>query len=169
MALAQDATPSASPATAAHTVTLSTPDGDIAGMVEITEGADGVTFAFESTSDSTLEPGPHGIHIHEVGSCDASGEKPYDSAGGHFNPEEHMHGAPDDDDSHAGDLGNIDIGKAGDGTIDITTKAVTLSPGPTSLLGGKGTSIVMHAMPDDERTDPSGNTGARIACGAITP
>lgn len=170
MALAQDATPSASPATAAHTVTLSTPDGDIAGMVEITEGADGVTFAFESTSDGTLEPGPHGIHIHGVGSCDASGEKPYDSAGGHFNPEEHMHGAPDDDDSHAGDLGNIEVAEDGTYSYEITTDKVTLEPGAdTSLDDADGSALVIHEGEDDLETDPSGDSGGRVACGLVFP
>jgi Cu-Zn family superoxide dismutase len=171
LALAQDsATPSASPATGTHTVTLSTPDGKIAGTVQVLEGADGVTFVFESTVDSTLEPGTHGVHIHEVGSCDASGEKPYDSAGGHFNPEGHMHGAPDVDDSHAGDLGNIEVTEDGTYSHEITTDKVTLELGAdNSLDDADGSALVLHEGEDDLETDPSGDSGGRVACGIVFP
>ena len=59
------------------------------------------------------------------------------------------------------------VAASGEGGVDVTTKAMTLDPGPPSLLGGKGTSIVIHAAADDEKTDPAGNSGARIACGVI--
>jgi superoxide dismutase, Cu-Zn family len=171
LALAQDsATPSASPETGAHTVTLSTPDGKIAGTVRISEGAEGVSFRFESTIDSTLEPGLHGIHIHEVGSCDASGEKPYDSAGGHFNPEEHKHGGPDDKESHAGDLGNIEVAEDGTYSYEITIDKVTLDPSADNTLDdADGSAIVIHAGEDDLKTDPSGDSGSREACGVVFP
>ena len=68
---------------------------------------------------------------------------------------------------HAGDLPNLVVGASGEGGIDVTTKAFTLSQSPVSLLGGKGTSLVIHANPDDEKTDPTGNSGGRIACGVI--
>lgn len=173
-ALAADATPAASPAASAvagaRTVTLSTPDGKIAGYAEISEGADGVTIRIASTVDSTLEPGLHGVHIHEVGSCDASGSTPYASAGGHANPMDHAHGGPDDQDAHAGDLGNIEVGADGTYAFEITTDKVTLAAGAdTSLHDADGSALVIHAGEDDLRTDPSGNSGERVACGVIFP
>lgn len=173
-ALAQDATPGASPlATPSGGVVLdrfplSNPDGKIVAYAEIQEGADGVTITVTNSSDSGLEPGTHGIHIHEFGSCDASGDTPYASAGGHFNPTDAGHGAPDDEGSHAGDLGNLTV--ADDGTIDfeVTTDKVTLDPeADNSLAGPNGSALVIHAGEDDMATDPSGDSGSREACGII--
>jgi superoxide dismutase, Cu-Zn family len=138
-------------------------DGKQVGVATLIQTPDGTRIA---VTGYRLTAGKRGLHIHEVGACQPPD---FESAGAHFNPGGKKHGKANPEGPHAGDLGNIDIGAAGDGTIDVTTKAVTLNPGQTSLLGGKGTSIVLHAMPDDERTDPSGNTGARIACGVIAP
>lgn len=151
------------PAPLSAEAVLKDKDGKQVGVATLIQTSDGTRIA---VTGYRLTEGKRGLHIHEVGDCRPPD---FESAGAHFNPGGKKHGKANPDGPHAGDLGNIDIGKAGDGTIDITTKAVTLNPGPTSLLGGKGTSIVMHAMPDDERTDPSGNSGARIACGGITP
>ncbi len=175
--LAQDATPAASHRPHRdpdrgrgdlNRFPLSNPDGKIAAYAEIEEGADGVTITVTNSSDSGLEPGTHGIHIHEVGSCDASGATPYASAGGHFNPTGASHGAPDDEGSHAGDLGNLEV--ADDGTIDfeITTDKVTLDPAAdNSLAGPTGSALVIHSGEDDMATDPSGDSGSREACGII--
>lgn len=138
-------------------------DGKQVGVATLIQTADGTRIA---VTGYRLTPGTRGLHIHEAGVCQPPD---FTSAGGHFNPTGKKHGKLNPDGAHAGDLPNLVIGAAGDGTVDVTTKAVTLNPGPTSLLGGKGTAIVVHAMPDDERTDPSGNSGARIACGVITP
>lgn len=174
IATAQDATPQATPAASpvagAHTVTLGTPGGKIAGFVEITEGDDGVTFRFESTVDSSLEPGSHGIHIHEVGACDASGGTPYASAGGHYNPSDTTHGGPDDEDSHAGDLGNLDVANDGTYSYEIATDKVSLDPDAEATLADEdGSAIVIHAGEDDLETDPSGDSGDRVACGIVFP
>ena len=179
IALAQDASPIASPSASAvanleageidlSRVNIANPDGHIVAIASVTENADGVVFTIVKTTDSGLAPGEHGVHIHEVGACDASGEKPYDSAGGHFNPTGGHHGAPDDQESHAGDLGNLVVND--DGTIDyqITNDMVTLEPGAeNSLNGPTGSSIVIHAGEDDLKTDPSGESGAREACGIL--
>ena len=91
------------------------------------------------------------------------------SAGAHFNPAGKKHGRLSPDGAHAGDLPNVMVTPVGAAGLDVTTKAVTLREGvPASLFGGGGTSLVIHALPDDERTDPTGNSGGRMACGVIT-
>ena len=104
--------------------------------------------------------------MHAVGRCDPPD---FVSAGAHFNPTGRKHGRLNPDGAHAGDLPNLVAGASGSGSFDATTQAVTLRSGPTgSLFGEGGTSLVIHAQQDDEKTDPTGNSGARIACGVIT-
>src|SRR5262245_5396468 len=137
-------------------------DGKDVGAATLIQTPDGVWIAI---TGYRLPPGTHGLHIHAVGEC-----KPPDftSAGAHFNPAGKQHGTQNPAGPHAGDLPNMVVAASGEGGIDIRTKAVTLDPGPNSLLGGNGTSLVIHAAADDEKTDPIGNSGARIACGVIT-
>ncbi len=137
-------------------------DGKDVGAVTLIQTGDGVRVA---VTGYRLPPGPHGLHIHSAGECQPPD---FASAGAHFNPTGKQHGRLNPAGPHAGDLPNLVVGPSGEGGIDITTKAVALGPGPTSLLGDKGTSIVIHAAADDEKTDPIGNSGARIACGVIT-
>jgi Cu-Zn family superoxide dismutase len=112
-----------------------------------------------------LPPGSHGVHIHAVGRC----EPPeFTTAGAHFNPGNKQHGQANPAGPHAGDLPNLVVGASGEGGLDITTKAITLTPGPNSVVGDKTTSLVVHANADDGKTDPTGNSGGRIACGVIT-
>jgi Cu-Zn family superoxide dismutase len=111
-----------------------------------------------------LSPGKHGIHVHAVGKCDPPDFK---SAGGHFNPASKKHGAHNPEGAHAGDLPNLTVGKDGKGSGTFTAKDASLSVGAGSLFGPEGTAIVIHADPDDEKTDPAGNSGARVACGVI--
>lgn len=111
-----------------------------------------------------LAPGKHGIHIHSVGKCDPPDFK---SAGGHFNPSEKHHGLHNPEGAHVGDLPNLVVGKAGKATATFTARGATLGEGTGSVLGPDGTAIVIHADADDEKTDPAGNSGARIACGVI--
>jgi Cu-Zn family superoxide dismutase len=111
-----------------------------------------------------LAPGKHGIHIHAVGKCDVPD---FATAGGHFNPAGKKHGLRNPEGAHAGDLPNLVVGKNGKAKAAFTAKGVTLGDGPGSLFSGDGTALVIHAGPDDGKTDPSGNSGARIACGVI--
>jgi Cu-Zn family superoxide dismutase len=105
----------------------------------------------------------HGMHLHTVGKCEAPG---FTSAGPHLNPAGHQHGKDNPQGAHLGDLPNVTIGQNGIGTIsaslgqDATAIAATLHD-------ADGTAIVLHAAADDYRTDPTGNSGARIACGVI--
>lgn len=117
-----------------------------------------------SLSLNDLAPGTHGIHIHAVGKCDAPDFK---TAGGHFNPDAKKHGAKNPQGEHNGDLGNIAVNAKGIVKTTKLAKNVTLGPGANSLFGPDGTALVIHADSDDEMTDPSGNSGARIACGVI--
>ena len=112
-----------------------------------------------------ISPGEHGIHIHEAGNCTA----PFKSAGDHYNPLGKHHGLKNPKGAHAGDLPNLVVNKAGEGYLDTTSDRITLTPGPTTLFTKNGTSFVIHAGHDDQMSDPSGNSGDRIACGVIKP
>lgn len=111
-----------------------------------------------------LTPGRHGIHIHDVGNCTPPS---FDSAGEHYNPLGKEHGLANPRGPHAGDLPNLRVGFDGTGQMDLVTSLVTLSPGPTTLFTDNGTSLVIHTGPDDQITDPAGNSGDRIICGVI--
>ncbi len=107
-----------------------------------------------------LEPGKHGFHVHEKGDCSAPD---FTSAGGHFNPTNAPHGAPTDAQHHSGDLGNIEANAKGEGHLETTVDFLQLN-GPNSIVG-KG--LIVHVKEDDLKTQPTGNAGAREACGVI--
>ncbi|MBO9499853.1 MAG: superoxide dismutase family protein [Novosphingobium sp.] len=111
-----------------------------------------------------LSPGVHGVHLHMTGSCEAPD---FASAGGHLNPAGHQHGANNPAGPHLGDLPNITVGSAGTGTVSATLSG-TRDEVLAQLFDGDGTAVVVHANADDYRTDPSGNSGGRIACGVLT-
>lgn len=108
-----------------------------------------------------LRPGQeHGLHIHEAADCsgDAMGAK------GHFNPHGKPHGQYGSANRHAGDLPSLKANKGGRGNVQVDVDGITVTPGPASIIG-RG--LVVHADPDDFKTQPHGNAGARIACGVI--
>ena len=111
-----------------------------------------------------VAPGSKAVHIHEVGQCDAPS---FESAGAHFNPDKKQHGTGSPRGPHAGDLPNVFVEATGKGHLEFTAKRVTLKKGAHSLLGGKGTALVLHADADDMRTDPDGDSKDRLACGVI--
>jgi Cu-Zn family superoxide dismutase len=151
------------PHSAAKTkVELKDAQGKSVGSVVISDEGSGVALQLELHD---LTPGEHGIHFHQVPKCEGPDFK---SAGGHFNPESKKHGFDNPDGHHAGDMKNFTVGADGKATkVRLEDNEVTLKDGPHSLLTN-GAAIVVHAKGDDYKTDPSGNSGDRVACGVIT-
>ena len=129
------------------------------GTVRAWQTAGGVTFRVDA---SGLPHGVHGIHVHTVGRCDPP---EFTSAGGHWNPTAHKHGMNNPAGPHAGDLPNVEVAANGVLSATVVVPNTTIA----TLLDADGASIVVHAAADDYATDPSGNSGARIACAVITP
>ena len=141
---------------------LSNAEGEEVGTATLTEADGGVRVAVQV---SGLEPGPKGFHIHETGRCEPPA---FQSAGSHFAPEGRQHGLENPQGPHAGDLPNLPVAEGGSVDTTFVVSGVTLRRGePASLLDGDGSALVIHASADDNRTDPSGNSGDRIACGVI--
>lgn len=113
---------------------------------------------------SGLAPGSYGVHLHEIGRCDPPG---FTSAGGHWNPTGRQHGGLNPQGPHKGDLPNLAVGTNGRGTLAFTVPDAAFARGSGALLDDDGAAVVIHAGPDDYRSDPSGNSGARIACGVF--
>ena len=129
--------------------------GTIVATATLTDANGGVRIALRA---SGLRPGAHGLHIHAVGVC---APPAFTSAGGHFNPQNKKHGHKNPEGAHTGDLPNLTVGADGTGSIETPAAGVTLKD-------VAGLALVIHADPDDETTDPTGNSGARVACGVIT-
>ena len=140
--------------------TLAPTSGSTAsGTVQLTQLADG---SVEVKVDLTGVPaGVHGFHIHDKGDCGDNGN----AAGGHYNPMATQHGSPDAPPHHAGDFGNVTADANGEVHTSFTTRSVTVEDGMATAVGH---AIILHANPDDLTTQPTGNAGARIACGVVT-
>ncbi len=111
-----------------------------------------------------LKPGAHGVHVHAVGKCEGPDFK---SAGGHWNPGGKAHGFDNPDGSHMGDFFNLDVGEDGTGSLEAVIESASLKGGDNALLDDDGAAFVIHAGADDLKTDPSGESGGRIACGVF--
>ena len=135
-----------------------TAGNNVKGTVTFTEEADGVQVHAEITG---LTPGNHGFHIHEFGDCSAGDGS---SAGGHFNPTDSRHAGPDDAERHVGDMGNVEADASGKATLDYLDHQISLTNDRQSVIGR---SVVVHAKADDLKSQPAGDSGARIACGVI--
>jgi Cu-Zn family superoxide dismutase len=130
---------------------------NVTGTVMFTASGDQVKVVADITG---LTPGKHGFHIHEFGDCS---DPKAASAGAHFNPGNHQHGAPDAAERHAGDLGNIEADASGKAHLEWTDKMMKLS-GSDSIIGH---SVIVHEKADDLKTQPTGDAGGRLACGVI--
>jgi Cu-Zn family superoxide dismutase len=135
------------------------------GFARFTEDATGVLHL--SVHVKGLSPGLHGIHIHAIGTCTLGTTPTFSSAGGHHNPLGRVHGLLASGGPHAGDLPNLEVNEDLVGHLDGTTTEATLSDGATSLFDADGSAIVIHLLTDDQVTNPTGNSGARVACGVI--
>lgn len=113
---------------------------------------------------SGMAPGRYAVHVHTVGRCDGP---TYESAGGHWNPAGRQHGFHTDAGPHMGDLPNIAVNAGGRGLVAFQIQDAWLTGGANPLLDADGASVVIHAREDDFQTDPSGNSGDRIACGVL--
>ena len=138
---------------------MASPDGTGIGTLTLTSTPVG---AIVSGTLRGLLPGPHGIHVHETGAC----EPPFESAGGHFDPAGAEHGFLSEGGPHAGDMTNVTVGEDGLVAVEILDTFLTLD---RTLFDEDGAAMVIHAGPDDYRTQPSGHSGDRIACGIILP
>jgi Cu-Zn family superoxide dismutase len=144
-------------------VALTNSKGEPAGTAVFKQKKSGVQV---KVSLENMPFGEHGVHIHQNAVCEAPDFK---TAGGHFNPDSKQHGFQNPAGHHAGDTpGNVSVGEDHKGSVNWTLTSVTLAPGaPNSLFANGGTSIVVHEHADDMKTDPSGGSGNRIACGTI--
>ncbi len=132
-------------------------DHKVSGTVTFTQLSDGVEIVAELTG---LQPGQHGFHVHEFGDCSMVDGK---CAGGHFNPTGAPHGGPDSEKRHVGDLGNLKADGEGKVAYKRVDKVISLN-GANSIIGR---SIIIHAKPDDLKSQPAGDAGDRIGCGTI--
>jgi len=130
----------------------------VTGTVTFTQVADGVQVRAEI---SGLPPGTHGFHVHEFGDCTAADAA---SAGAHFNPTSKPHAGPDAAERHVGDMGNVQADASGKAKLDYVDHQISLGNDQRSVLGR---SVVVHAKADDLKSQPAGDSGARVACGVI--
>lgn len=156
-AVARDRVGQAIPGGRIAVAELKTAEGKDAGHATVREVKGGLRLTVDATG---LPEGQHGIHVHTVGKCDAPD---FATAGGHWNPTGRQHGTMNPMGPHEGDLPNLAVGKNGRGVLGVNLPGATMD----GLIDADGGAIVVHAKVDDMKTDPSGNSGGRIACGVF--
>lgn len=149
------------PSALTATAELRNARGQVVGTAMLSQVASGVRIV---VTVSGMPPGDKAVHIHDRGRCDPPA---FTSAGEHFNPTRKAHGLQNPAGPHAGDLPNIRVEADGTGHLEAHNEHVRLGAGVNSLLGDGGRALVIHTAPDDHRTDPTGNSGPRLACGVI--
>lgn len=143
-------------------VTLKDTEGNAVATANLTQENDGVHVSMDVDG---LPEGTHAFHVHEKGVCEPPD---FESAGGHYNPTDMKHGKLNPEGPHAGDFDNIEVDESGKAHVEFTTTQITLEHGKeTTLYTDEGTSLVIHADPDDYKSQPAGDAGDRIACGVI--
>ena len=157
-AMANEAAPAA-----AQSAQLVDANGKAIGQVAISEDANGVSLKVTAAG---LPAGTHGVHLHEKGMCE--GPK-FESAGAHWNPATKQHGRDNPMGAHLGDLANMEAADGAEASSTYLVAGVTVGGATNALADADGTSLVVHAKADDYKTDPSGNSGDRIACAVLAP
>lgn len=136
-------------------------DGSARGEATVTQAADGLHVLVKAKG---LTPGMHAVHIHMMGVCTPPD---FTSAGGHWNPTGRRHGKDNPDGMHMGDMPNMIAGSDGSGEMEYVIAGGAISSGAMPLLDADGAAVVIHAQADDNRSDPAGNAGGRVACGVL--
>ena len=139
------------------TAPLAMADGTAVGSATATMQGEAVMISLSGTG---MPPGQHGVHVHMTGTCEGP---TFESAGGHWNPTEQMHGLEGAAGQHAGDMPNLTVAEDGTGSLEYELVGGTWE----GLMDADGSAFVVHAMADDQMTDPSGESGDRIACGVF--
>lgn len=154
---ADNSTAVALPPSGGARATVMQADGADVGTATVSVAKDGLTFTFDARN---MAAGTYAVHVHTTGKCE--GPK-FTTAGGHWNPTNKQHGKDNPQGSHYGDLPNLTVSAGGTGSVSFTVKGATM-PG---LLDADGAAFMVHAKPDDYKTDPTGDAGDRIACGVL--
>ena len=161
--MSNDAMASGNGMASAQSFSFAGADGAALGSVSVSEDANGAAMTVDA---SGMPAGVHGIHLHEKGLCE--GPK-FVSAGGHWNPGAKKHGRDNPAGAHLGDLANLKVTGAGTASATFTVPGAMMASGTDMLADADGTALVVHAKADDYKTDPSGDSGDRIACAVIAP